>query len=246
MGKGEVTMFCPRCGKQNEDQARYCQGCGEILDMTFQAPPGPPPRYPEGAPASSGLAIASLILGLLSFCPNLLTAISAVICGHLALERIKRSEGILSGRGMAIAGLALGYFGIVFGIIALPAWVLPAWGRARELARRNVCQSNLKQIHNACSKYAAAHEGMFPDNLTRLVTDGFLDAHALICPSAKDQTSAKDSYLYTAGLGLNDDSGKLLVSDKPGNHQGEGRNELYVDGAVQWNPHPEPEQGAMK
>ena len=24
-------MFCPKCGRQNDDTARYCQGCGSLL-----------------------------------------------------------------------------------------------------------------------------------------------------------------------------------------------------------------------
>src|SRR5207244_1144403 len=30
-GTGANTMFCPNCGKQNEDTARYCQICGSAL-----------------------------------------------------------------------------------------------------------------------------------------------------------------------------------------------------------------------
>jgi len=43
-----------------------------------------------------------------------------VIFGHLALTQIARSEGWEKGRGMALAGLILGYCGVallLFGII---------------------------------------------------------------------------------------------------------------------------------
>ena len=39
-------------------------------------------------------------------------SILAVIFGHVALSQIKRSMGALTGRGMAIAGLILGYLGL--------------------------------------------------------------------------------------------------------------------------------------
>ena len=25
-------MYCPKCGRQNPDNAKFCQGCGERLD----------------------------------------------------------------------------------------------------------------------------------------------------------------------------------------------------------------------
>src|SRR5437870_4674286 len=28
-------MFCPRCGKQNDDTARFCQGCGNPLQSVI-------------------------------------------------------------------------------------------------------------------------------------------------------------------------------------------------------------------
>jgi len=58
------------------------------------------------------LAIWSLVLslvGLLSFCCGPAFGIGGVVCGHLALSKIKaRPE--LEGRGLALAGLIIGYF----------------------------------------------------------------------------------------------------------------------------------------
>lgn len=39
-------------------------------------------------------------------------SILAVIFGHVALGQIKKAEGRQTGRGMAIAGLVLGYIGV--------------------------------------------------------------------------------------------------------------------------------------
>ena len=55
------------------------------------------------AARTSGLAIASMVLGIVWI--FWLGSILAVIFGHVALSQIKRSMGALSGRGMAIAGL---------------------------------------------------------------------------------------------------------------------------------------------
>ncbi len=81
--------------------------------------PGSPP-LPSSAPSiavaekAPGIALASLILGLVSlllFGP--LTAIPAIICGHLALIRLKKDRS-KKGRGMAVAGLIMGYAIVLF------------------------------------------------------------------------------------------------------------------------------------
>ncbi len=63
-----------------------------------------------------GSASASLVLGILGmflFIP----AIPAIICGHVARSKIKRAPDIYSGKGMALAGLILGYVAIVVPIV---------------------------------------------------------------------------------------------------------------------------------
>jgi hypothetical protein len=77
----------------------------------YQAPP-PRPIVPlTRMPKTSGLGVAGLVLGLLGFCAGI-TSLPAVICSHLSLRAIRRSGGELSGRGMAITGLVLGYLGL--------------------------------------------------------------------------------------------------------------------------------------
>jgi len=72
---------------------------------------------------TSGLAVASLVMGILSFTVfPVLPGVLAVIFGHSALSSIRSSEGRLMGDGLAIAGLILGYMWVgfmVLGIIAL-------------------------------------------------------------------------------------------------------------------------------
>jgi hypothetical protein len=62
---------------------------------------------------TSGLAIASLVLAL-ALGP--LGCIPAVICGHLALRRMNREAG-LAGRGLALAGLIVGYIVLGFSLV---------------------------------------------------------------------------------------------------------------------------------
>lgn len=87
---------------------------------TSVPPPLPPSaRAPTDNPQSS-LAVASLVLSLLGvLCFWGITAIPAIICGHMALGRIRRSGGTLEGYPMALTGLILGYIESALSLIAV-------------------------------------------------------------------------------------------------------------------------------
>ena len=74
-------------------------------------------------PQTSTLAIISLVLGILGWVMlPLLASIGAIITGHMARAEIRRSQGQISGDGLAIGGLVLGYLQIallVIGVIML-------------------------------------------------------------------------------------------------------------------------------
>jgi hypothetical protein len=79
----------------------------------------PPPGYVPGGPgpgwiapaATSGLAIASLVLSILWI--GGLGSILAVVFGVVALSQIRNSQGRKQGSGLAIAGLIIGGIGIL-------------------------------------------------------------------------------------------------------------------------------------
>ncbi|MBI2632750.1 DUF4190 domain-containing protein [Candidatus Pacearchaeota archaeon] len=66
---------------------------------------------------TAGLAITSLVLGLVAFIPlvGVLLGVLAIIFGILALRQIKKEK--LGGRGLSIAGIVLGVAGILFTIL---------------------------------------------------------------------------------------------------------------------------------
>jgi Domain of unknown function (DUF4190) len=89
----------------------------QYLVQGVPAPQAYPAGYWQPAPyqqvqqpprTTDGLAIASMVLGIVWVL--WVGSILAVIFGHISVRRIKR-EG-KAGRGMAIAGLVLGYFGV--------------------------------------------------------------------------------------------------------------------------------------
>jgi len=66
------------------------------------------PSQPQShLPRTSGLAVTSLILGILG------VSIPAVICGHIARSQIRRNSQFLTGQGLALGGLILGYISLV-------------------------------------------------------------------------------------------------------------------------------------
>src|SRR5213592_1866345 len=92
--------------------------------MADQIAPPPPPSPRSAAPATAPTAIWSLVLAIVSFfCGWLFTAIPAVICGHIARSKIRKSGGALGGKGIATAGLILGYIALVLGVMGIPLLV---------------------------------------------------------------------------------------------------------------------------
>lgn len=90
------------------------------------APPPPPyyggyPAYPGPmAPSTSPWAIASLVCSIANWLGLVgIGAILAIIFGHIALHEIKVSEGRVEGRGMALAGLIIGYATLALGLCVL-------------------------------------------------------------------------------------------------------------------------------
>ncbi len=78
-----------------------------------------PTLPPMAAPASSGRATASLVLGIcgLTFCP-IICSILAIIFGALAKREINERPG-MGGWGQAQAGLILGIVGIALWVIGI-------------------------------------------------------------------------------------------------------------------------------
>jgi len=89
----------------------------------YAPPPAgyPPPQFGAPQPGyqypvvvaqskTNGFAIASLVLGILWIW--WIGSILALVFGYIAKGRIDRSNGYETGRGMAIAGIVLGWIGV--------------------------------------------------------------------------------------------------------------------------------------
>ncbi len=99
---------------------QYPQQPGQYPQQPGQYPqqPGGYGQQPYGqAPKTNGMAIASLVLGILWICS--VGSILAVVFGYMAKNQIKESGGMEQGDGMAMAGIVLGWIGIAFLILYL-------------------------------------------------------------------------------------------------------------------------------
>jgi prepilin-type processing-associated H-X9-DG protein len=115
------------------------------------------------APQTSGLAVASLVLGILG-CFGI-TALAGLALGIVSLVRIKNSQGRLSGTGIAVAGTAVS---AVF-LLLMPVWLalsLPAVAKAKSKAQSVACMNNVKQLCLAAIIYANDHNDQLPPATT--------------------------------------------------------------------------------
>jgi type II secretory pathway pseudopilin PulG len=142
---------------------------------------GAVPAVPVTPLGTSGLAIASLVCGILVFLTFGLAGLPAVITGHMALSRIKKSAGALKGGGMAIAGLVMGYLG--FGLIlvaVLASLAVPVFTMVQMQGMQMKVVNNAKQLVIGMKQYAADHDGKYPPTLDTLFEEQILPDRKLL------------------------------------------------------------------
>ena len=115
---------------------RYWDGA-QWMGRTAPPPPESPAGQPYSAPQygaqypvqpgyapvfvpatkTNGFSIASLVLGIIWI--YWIGSILALVFGYVAKSQIDRSGGLQSGRGMAIAGIVLGWIGVATLILVI-------------------------------------------------------------------------------------------------------------------------------
>jgi type II secretory pathway pseudopilin PulG len=109
-----------------------------------------------------GMAIASLVLGIISI-PTMglfvVGAITAIVLGVIALGKIKKEPATYSGKGMAIAGIITSSVSLlliaVFGLLA--AIAVPKLVASIKQQREATTIESLRTIHNNQAIFITAH-----------------------------------------------------------------------------------------
>ena len=237
------TFRCPACGQTVSDNVPAgmqinCPFCRSLItvppDGSGVAVAGPMPSEPPPvAPLRVGLAVTSLVCGIVGFCIPLLDLL-AIVLGIIAMRKARRQPAVFGGRGLAIGGVCTGAGGIVLRVMLI-ALLLPSLARAREQARRVVCANNLRQIALVIHTQGEDNRGRLPATLEEVMGQRGLSAEQFCCPSARvARGGVHVSYEYIPGQGMSDNPQNVLMYDKPANHRGEGMNILFLDGHVQF------------
>jgi type II secretory pathway pseudopilin PulG len=176
-------LICPKCGAAVADNSQFCPNCGNaFLPAQFAQQSVAPPL---GPPQTSGKAIASLVCGIINFFPFFIVAI---VLGHISRSEIRKSAGRLKGDGIALAGLILGYMGVVAIpiILIVAAIAIPNLLRAKIAANEATAVASVRELVSAEISYQATHQEAgftcsFSDlsgQLDSKLTSGFKNGYA--------------------------------------------------------------------
>jgi type IV pilus assembly protein PilA len=114
------------------------------------------PNQQNSNESAPGLSIASLVLGIISFMGGMfliIPPILAIVFGHVSRSDCKR-RGIEAGKGMALAGLILGYLTLVpvpLGLMS--AMAIPAFQKVREASQEAAITNNLRMLASAADQH---------------------------------------------------------------------------------------------
>ncbi len=223
------TMVQPEGGPDWKPLADF----PEFQPLLSQRPPSLPAALPTAAsPKTSGLAITSLILGILGLFTCGITALIGLILGIVSMLKIQKSGGRLGGWGVALAGtIVSGIFLLMIPIEA--AMLLPALAAAKQKAQTIACVNNAKQLALAIRVYASDNKNQFPPAATwcDAIRSTVGQDRVFRCPAAgMDQ---KCHYAFNAklnGLDVNKVApDTVMIFETAGGWDVNGGSELLLD-----------------
>jgi type II secretory pathway pseudopilin PulG len=154
------------------------------------------------------MAVSSLVLGLFGWL--VITAIAGLVCGIVAMTKIKRSQGRLRGQGLALAGTIISgcMLILVVPVAMMAALLLPALGAAKGKAQTIMCVNNMKQIGLALRIYSGDNNDKLPADLL-VMTNELGSPMILFCPADPIHTRPMSSSWW--GLTTNNISYEYLT-----------------------------------
>ncbi len=158
--------------KNNQSEVQQPPPQPPIGVATAQPEPGPgqPPR-------TSGMAIASLVLGVLCL------GLPGLILGIIALVQIGKNPTRLRGQGLALAGTIISAISLLF-VPFIAAILFPVFARARDAAQETNCMNNLKQISIAVQMYTQDWDNAYPmaANWNEAIAPYTKNPKIMVCP----------------------------------------------------------------
>jgi Domain of unknown function (DUF4190) len=136
-------------------------------------PPPPPQPYPGFTPPPTaprnGLGVAALvvaIIGLLTVFGGIILGVVAVILGFLGWGRARRGEA--TNGGVAIAGIVLGFLGILVSIaaIAIAVWGFNEVGGKDYIDCMTKAGSDEQAVQNCADQFQHRVENQFSITIT--------------------------------------------------------------------------------
>jgi len=161
-------------------------------------------------PKTSGLAIASLILGIVGGCSLGVLSIVGLVLGIVAAKKIKASGGAMGGRGMAVAGIVLSIVTLILGLVLAALGWYGITG-ACDMANSASSANNVKQLCSATMQYATSHRQKLPPADTW--PEVFQQQVGLSPQVMADPADEKGGRAYAMNAAL---AGGTLVAPDPG------------------------------
>lgn len=157
-------MYCPKCGKENREDSKFCGFCNYEL--------------PAASSVKKEITVKTSVLAILSFVSGILIIFSlplamllrseiltiiyiaapmlAVSLGIISIIKIELSAGKVAGRGFAVIGIAIPAVLFCLRVTNL------ALHRTRSVAFRMTCGTNLSGIGKEMLIYANDYEDELP------------------------------------------------------------------------------------
>src|ERR1022692_1024009 len=206
----------------------------EFASLLKSRAPSSPPPLPAMPSKTSGLAIASLVCGILGlFCG--VTAVAGLVLGIISMNSIKKSGGQLGGWRIALSGtIVSAIFIVLIPLLILPAMLLPALAKAKERAQTINCVNNLKQLALAVRIYSGDNKDQFPPAATwcDAIQSKAGSERIFQCPAADDKAQ-RCHYAFNARLAGLDVSkvapDTVLIFETGGGWNLSGGPELMLD-----------------
>ncbi len=180
------------------------------------------PKYTNQRPGPddrpiSGMAVTSLVLGIVFLCLGPL-AIVPLVLGIIAITTTGR-DGTKRGQGLAIAGTSLGGVGFM-GTCMLAGIFFPALATAKNRADQLHSEGSIREILSGLEGYALANDGAYPaqsDWEAQLIDGGFVFEESLTS-RVGDVDGDGIIYIYLPE-GYASDASQLVIYEDPDHYE---------------------------